>query len=312
MSADRLARACRAGQTQSRDREWGTAVKSIAWLLVLCALGCPWKTTSADQGRLLATGGATQIEGSAGGGLVPWAVLAGYGTRDGRSGTAFVTRVDTGDYRLDSIGAAYSFANRIEISYARQRFDLGTLQRTLMLPVAAFEMDVIGAKARLGGDLVYGHWPQIALGAHYKRQRDFAIPQAVGALDDSDVDVYLSATRLYLAGFAGRNLLLNATLRSTRANQTGLLGFGGDLDGGRDLVFEGSAAVLLDRHWALGIEYRQKPDNLGFAAEHDWRDVFVGWFPNKRVAVVAAWADLGSIATLPDQRAWYLSAQLSF
>ena len=33
-------------------------------------------------GRLLATGGATMIEGAAGGGLVPWAVLAGYGTRE--------------------------------------------------------------------------------------------------------------------------------------------------------------------------------------------------------------------------------------
>ena len=32
----------------------------------------------ADQGRLLATGGATSLEGQAGGGIVPWAVLAGY------------------------------------------------------------------------------------------------------------------------------------------------------------------------------------------------------------------------------------------
>ena len=32
---------------------------------------------SAGQGRLLATGGATQIEGAAGGGIVPWAVLSG-------------------------------------------------------------------------------------------------------------------------------------------------------------------------------------------------------------------------------------------
>ena len=32
--------------------------------------------------RLIATSGVSQIEGAAGGGLVPWAVIAGYGTRD--------------------------------------------------------------------------------------------------------------------------------------------------------------------------------------------------------------------------------------
>ncbi|HEX5694034.1 MAG TPA: DUF3034 family protein, partial [Arenimonas sp.] len=35
-------------------------------------------------------------------------------------------------------------------------------------------------------------------------------------------------------------------------------------------------------------------------------------FPNKHVAVVAAWADLGDIATLRDQRGAYLSLQLSY
>ena len=78
-----------------------------------------------------------------------------------------------------------------------------------------------------------------------------------------------------------------------------------------DAGIEASAAVLFNPRWALGAEFRQKPDNLGFAREDHWRDVFVGWFPNKRVAVVAAWADLGSIATLEDQQAWYLSLQLS-
>ena len=91
-----------------------------------------------------------------------------------------------------------------------------------------------------------------------------------------------------------------------------VLGFGGDRKAGRSLVLETSAAVLLDPHWAVGVEYRQKPDNLGFAREDDWRDVFVAWFPNKHVAVVAAYADLGSIATLDKQRGPYLSLQASF
>ncbi|MBB5206741.1 DUF3034 family protein [Chiayiivirga flava] len=266
----------------------------------------------ADDGRLLATGGATMVEGSAGGGIVPWAVLAGYGTRDESGGTAFVTRVDSGDYALNGYGVAYTFRNRIELSLARQRFDLGELRRRLALPYEALEQDIVGAKLRLGGDLVYSAMPQISLGVQHKRLRDDALPLAVGARDGSGTDMYLSATKLWLDAAGGYPLLLNGTLRSTRANQIGLLGFGGDRKGGRSLVFEGSAAVLLAPELALGIEYREKPDNLGFAREDAWRDAFVAWFPNKRIAVVAAWADLGSIATLDRQRGGYLSVQLSY
>ena len=271
----------------------------------------PACATAAD-GRLLATGAATQFEGSAGGGLVPWAVLSGYGTDTQNGGTAFATRVDTGDYSLDAAGVAYTFRNRVELSYARQRFGLGELQRRLSLPTGRFDAEVIGAKVRLGGDLVYTTMPQLSLGVQHKRQLDFAIPSAVGARDDSGTDVYLAASKLFLAGALDRHLLVNATLRSTRANQAGLLGFGGDRKAGRSLVLESSVAVLLDPHWAVGVEYRQKPDNLGFAREDDWKDAFVAWFPNKHVAVVAAYADLGSIATLDKQRGPYLSLQASF
>jgi hypothetical protein len=36
-----------------------------------------------DGGRLLATGGVSQVEGTGGGGLANWALITGYGTRDG-------------------------------------------------------------------------------------------------------------------------------------------------------------------------------------------------------------------------------------
>lgn len=279
--------------------------------VMLSALLLAAPCAQADGGRLLATGGATQVEGAAGGGLVPWAVLAGYGTRDQNGGTAFYTRVDTGDYALDAYGAAVTFRNRLELSVARQRLDLGELQRRLALPWDALEQDIFGAKLRLAGDLVYTAIPQLSLGVQHKRLRDGRLPLAVGASDDGGTDVYLGASKLLLDAAAGHQLLLNATLRSTRANQMGLLGHGGDRKGGRSVVFEGSAAVVWNPRWAFGVEYRQKPDNLGFADEHDWMDAFVAWFPNKHVSVVAAWADLGSIAGLDGQGGPYLSLQLS-
>lgn len=266
----------------------------------------------AGQGRLLATGGATQIEGAAGGGIVPWAVLSGYGTDEQHGGAAFYTRVDTGDYALDAYGASYTFGNRLELSFARQSFDLGELQRRLSLPWDSLDQDVYGAKLRVTGDLVYGRSPQISVGVQHKRLRDGTLPLAIGARDDSGTDAYVSASKLFLDAAGGYQLLLNATLRSSNANQAGLLGFGGDRRADRTWLWEGSAAVLLDPRFAVGVEYRKKPDNLGFAREDDWHDVFVAWFPNKHLAVVGAWADLGSIATLDDQRGAYVSVQLSF
>lgn len=267
---------------------------------------------SADQGRLLATGGATSLEGTAGGGITPWAVLAGYGERGEWGGDVFATRVETADYRLDVAGLAASFDNRVELSYARQRFDLDTLARHLSLAENSLSQDVFGVKVRLFGDLIYDRLPQVSLGIQHKRQKDFLIPSLVGATRSEDTEGYLSASRLILGGAFGYNLLLNGGLRYSRANELGLLGFGGDRRDTRSLLKEGSVAVLFDRDWAVGVEYREKPDNLSFAGESDWADLFVGYFPNKHLAVVLAYARLGEIATLDDQDGLYLSVQGSF
>lgn len=243
---------------------------------------------------------------------MPWAVLAGYGERGEWGADVFATRVETGDYRLDVAGVAAAYGNRIELSYARQRFDLGTLARDLNLPDNSLSMDTLGLKVRLAGDLIYDRLPQISLGLQHKRQRDFLVPSLVGAQRREDSEGYLAASRLILGGAFGYNLLLNANLRYSRANELGLLGFGGDRRDRHSWLKEGSVAVLLDRHWAVGIEYREKPDNLGFAGESDWADLFVGYFPNKNLALVLAYARLGEIATLDNQDGVYLSVQGSF
>ena len=52
----------------------------------------------------------------------------------------------------------------------------------------------------------------------------------------------------------------------------------GDRRDSRSLLKEGSVALLLNPRWVVGVEYREKPDNLSFAGESDWQDVFVGYF----------------------------------
>ncbi|MBK8324011.1 MAG: DUF3034 family protein [Betaproteobacteria bacterium] len=276
------------------------------WILV-AFLGVAFASVAGD--RLVVTGGAQQLEGSAGGGLVPWALIAGYGTRDQVGGSAFVTRVRTNDFDLTAGGLAVGLFDRVELSLARQRFDAGAV-----VPGLVLRQDILGAKWRLTGDALYDQdspWPQVALGLQHKRNRDMAIPEALGAKRGSDTDLYAAFTKLWLAGFAGRNVLANLTVRSTRANQMGLLGFGGDKEDRRRLEAEGSVALMLGDRLAVGAEYRGKPDNLSALREDDFSDVFVAWFPNKRVAVTLAWTRLGSIAGLGGQEGAYLSVQLT-
>lgn len=276
------------------------------WLL-LAALGYTAHLPAAGS-RQLITGGASQIEGAAGGGLTPWATISGYTTREEQGGTAYITRVDTGDYTLTSYGIAAALNNRLEVSLARQQLDLLTLGPALGLPGAELEQDIVGVKLRLFGDVIYTAAPQVALGLQYKKQREFLIPSLVGARDDSGVDVYASATKVFLAGVGDLNAFANATVRWTKANETGLLGFGGP-DGDRHVEWEGSTGLLFNRHFAAGVEYRTKSSNLPRLPEDNWRDLFVGWFPNHHVSVVLAWVDLGTVATLENQTGWYVSVQ---
>lgn len=268
--------------------------------------------TYASGNRLLATGGASSIEGSVGGGIVPMAVLAGYGTQEEQGGAVFASQVDTDDYRLQVIGGSWSWNNRVEFSVAEQKLTHTALSQALGLSDNTIRQTVVGAKVRIVGDLIYTAIPQISLGAQYKKNHDFFIPAAVGAVDDSGHDIYLSATKLILAGVAGRNWLVNGTARYTKANQLGLVGFGGDKNNNAELLAEVSSGVFINKHWLLGAEYRQKPDNLIAVKEDDWHTLFLAWFPNKRISLVAAYVDLGEVATFENQTGWYLSAQGSF
>lgn len=260
--------------------------------------------------RLPATGGVTQIEGAAGGGLVPWALIAGYGTDRQVGLTAFVTSADPTDFELKAAGLAVGIFDRVELSYARQWLGLGTT-----VPGESISQDVVGAKLRLAGDGVFDQdraMPQIAFGVQYKHNVDMAIPTALGARNGSGLDVYLAATKVWLGAVFGRNLLLNGTLRATKANQFGLLGFGGDLSDRYRVVPEVSVGLFLTDRLVFGGEVRRKPNNLSAFREQTAGDIYVAWFPDKRVSITAGWVLLGQIADKQEQEALYVSFQLNY
>jgi len=288
-----------------------------------CLLACS-AAAHAERGKLLLTGGVSSIDGAAGGGLTPWAVTGSYATTGEIGGTAFVTGAKTQNYALATYGAAIGFGERVELSIARQDFDAKNNLAPLGLTGLRLKQDIFGVKLRVAGDAVLDSdklMPQIAVGLQHKKTDAGALgPTLFGPLGakDSGTDLYVSATKLFLAP----GILVNATLRATKANQNGLLGFGGAQADRYKPQPEISVAKLLSKNVAVGAEYRAKPDNLnqsvlgaGSLKEHDWFDVFVAWAPTKNVSITAAYVGLGKVAPAVQPRRQsgaYLSAQFAF
>jgi len=262
-----------------------------------------------DSGKLLATGGVSNVEGAGGGGIATWALITGYGTRDGVGLDAHYTYVGLSDYSLQSVGAAIGILDRVELSYAWQAFDTQKTGGALGLGNGfTFHQNIVGLKVKLFGEAVYDQdslWPQVAAGLQYKSNDRGAVIAAVGGKASDGVDFYVTGTKLFLA----QSLLVDVTLRETKANQLGILGFGGDKNDGYSTQFEGSLAYLISRKFALGAEYRSKPDNLSIAKEDAAFDVFAAYFFSKNVSLTLAYANLGNIVIHDNQQGVYASLQ---
>lgn len=270
-------------------------------------------------GRLLLTGGVSTIEGAGGGGLAPWALIGGYGTRDEFGMQSFVTGVKSEDFALVAYGASINVKNRLEISLARQNFHLRDVGKSLGLGNDfVISQTIIGAKVRLIGDAVLDQntlLPQISVGVEHKINDDKTVVGGALGLKRSGTDFYLAATKLFL----DKNLLLNTTVRLTKANQYGILGFGGLA--GKDQAYkptvEASAAYLVTRKLAVGAEVRTKSNRIegalggdSFREDAAW-DAFGAYALSRNISLTGAYVDLGHIA-LKNQHAAYLSLQFGF
>ena len=263
------------------------------------------------QGKLIATGGVSQVEGAGGAGLSNWALITGYGTNNGIGANVHHTAVWLSDFTLHSSGVSVGLFDRVELSYAHQWFDTGEAGARLGIGEGfIFDQDIIGAKIRLVGDAVYDQdtWlPQIAIGANYKRNKDQGLIAALGAANTDSFDYYVSATKILL----DQSLIISATARLTEANQFGLLGYG-SANAGYSVQGEFSLAYMFTPKLVAGIDYRTKPDNLAFAEEQDAKAAYLAYFVNKNLSLTIAAVDLGSIALQGRQRGLYTSLQAGF
>jgi hypothetical protein len=318
-------------QTRYKKRLLATVISTVTFGI---SLSSPVTQAETFSNKLLLTGGVSQVEGAAGGGLTPWAVIGGYGTNNEIGGNAHYTYVNSNDFKLDTYGITLGFYDRFELSLAEQSFDVSDLRDKVSAGLGAdaigrnkLDQTVVGIKLRVFGEAVLDAdtWkPQVAVGLQYKKNHDddFIKGGVIGAKSDHGTDFYVAATKLLL----DKNLLLNGTVRLTKANQFGILGFGGDKHDHYKPMLEVSAAYLLRKDLAIGAEYRMKPNNLentvGGAVnlqEDDAFDMFVAYAPTKNISLTAAYVYLGNIATVKavgadygKQDAVYLSAQVGF
>jgi Protein of unknown function (DUF3034) len=277
----------------------------------------------ADEGKLPLTAGFSDLEGAGGGGLVPLAFITGYGSNTSWGANAHFTNIQLRDLHLYTYGVAAGLWDRFEVSYTRQQLDF----TSTALDGLGVNQDVFGLKIKLLGDAIYGQdsWlPQLALGAQYKHNdgikhaesvglAGLINPEQLGARSEHATDIYLAATKVFL----GESLLVNAVVRETKANQFGILGFGGDRHRGYSTKPEATIAYLLTRKLAIGGEIRTGPHNLSFDDQTNAWTVFAAWAPTRNLSLVAAYLNIGSVlapvtGVSRHQDGPYLSVQAGF
>ena len=261
----------------------------------------------------------TNVDGQAGGGLVPWALLS--------SGpTVAISHLSTQNVGVNIMAANTSIANMVEVSYAHTMLDvagsgLGNVNNT-------GAVDNLGMKVKLNdmGDSM----PQFALGLVYKNATGNVIGNVLNGgaplklgVDTSSTDVYGVASKIVNIG--GKNVLLNGVLRATKANQMGLLGFGGGTVAGSKTGYtvepEVSFEIFAADNVVLGAEYRAQPSNGvvatdGALHQNAAYDLHIVYVANKNFTLTAAYANLGQVAPALNgsnsQNGMYVQAQVNF
>lgn len=161
--------------------------------------------------------------------------------------------------------------------------------------------------------------PAITFGVHYKYNDTISdidddlsgTLTNIGIKDNDGIDYTLYASKMLT--FLPRPILLNVGARSTKAAHIGLLGFTDD----RDLVVEGSVVAFLTDRFALGVEYRQKPNSYqeipGLVSEEDnwWSVVFAYVFSNN-FTVSGGYFDMSQVLNHEEDRSFGLKVKYEF
>lgn len=220
-----------------------------------------------------------------------------------------------------------TIGDRLELGYGLDALSLNDLP------------DLVAAKTgmNMGDDVVYLHnfnarlallkegdfdrpWiPAVTIGAHYKYNSTInsidsdlnGTMTAIGIKDNDGIDYTLYVTKM--VNFLPRPLLLNFGVRNSDAAHIGLLGFTGE----REFLFEGNAVLFITDRFAIGGEYRQKPNNYTaidglVASEDDWWSVVAAYVINNSLTVSGGYFNLGNVLDEENSNAFALKMKWEF
>jgi hypothetical protein len=255
------------------------------------------------------------IEGVGGALTVPMAYLVNPGPR----GTVVGKPAVSGSFIVISNKSLMSFAvsetlfRRIELSYALNRFFLGSLPHAIR--------KVSGGALHVSRSEVYLHHfnirglvleensfnlplPAVVIGAEFK------VNGGIMGMDDSTngaltgiglekrngVDFTVTASKTFPKLLCGRPLILTFGVRNSKASNIGYTGFGDECQ----TTVEADVATLVTDRLAVGYEFRQKnnpydtvPGIMG--DEDDWHAIRAAYIVNEHLVIAAAWGYLGPV-----------------
>lgn len=262
----------------------------------------------------------TTIEGSAGAGLLPMALMHPQGPQ------VAYTHLNTQDFRIRSVAVGGTISDRVELSFGRLMVKVPGTYDGLDGGDNDIDVNTLGAKVKVLD--MSDTMPQVDIGLQHKISSGNLLDtlKTAGYISrKSGTDLYVVATKVV---GVGNGLVLNGVLRATKANQMGILGFGGGTQpggkSGYSVVPEVSVAYFLTSSLIIGAEYRDKPNKISNAVygikEEGAYDAFLTYLVNKNMAASVAYVNLGQVGATPaalgsgssDQSGLYVSVQASF
>jgi hypothetical protein len=267
-------------------------VELTAYALAAMVCLSPVGQAQSADGRL-ARSGVTQREGAS---LAHWSLLTGYGMPDAIGATGDDTTACLPDFTSQPADVSIGLFDRQELCDVPQGYDTGSTSGRLGLGSGyGLDADVAGAKFRLFGDGVFDQDSREGLNAVGVGSRDGAAS-------------YLVRTRLFLP----RNVRVDTTVGTTKANPFGLPGFGGDTDNGYSAPFEGSDVLLLSRDFTASVAIRAEPGEPGVSRPANASDAFAVRFLRKDLSASLAFVGLGPTGRQDNQNGIYISLQGGF
>ena len=269
------------------------------------------------------------FEGVSGGLITPMVYLcnADKNTTIGKPSVGYIY-ANLGSKNLHAVIINQTFLGRLELSYALNVLDLGSLpadfykEAGLSIGRDSICLHHFNARALLLEENSFGlPLPAVTVGVHFKYNDGIADinRQSNHTLSSHDydrqygVDYTLTASKTFEKLACGRPLILTVGLRNSRAAQVGLLGFGGTCK----TTVEASAACLVTDRLLVAYEFRQKNDpytHVSKVLEHEknWHAVSLTYVINDHLTVTGAWGCLGKIANSTADGAFLFQVKYEF